>query len=78
MSCHDRMYIFIQLMYNINDHLANRSIFVGCLMFSLACTTPSPPRPKMPFTYDVYVNCGKLLSKGYHGFSGGGGGGGSI
>ena len=55
MVYHDRAYIFIQLMYNKNDHLAKQSIFVRCLMSSLASTTPSPLRPKTPFTYVVYV-----------------------
>ena len=53
MVYHDRVYIFIQLMYNKNDHLAKQSIFVRCLMSSLAFTTPFPPRPKTPFTYVV-------------------------
>ena len=43
MVYHDRADIFIQLMYNENDHLAKQSIFVRCLMSSLASTTPSPP-----------------------------------
>ena len=53
MVYHDRVYIFIQLMYNKNDHLARQSIFVRCLMSYLASTTPFPPRPKTPFTYVV-------------------------
>ena len=44
----DRVYIFIQLMYNKNDHLAKQSIFVRCLMSSLASTTPSPLDPRHP------------------------------
>ena len=74
MVYHDRVYIFIQLMYNKNDHLANQSTFVRCLMSSLASTTPFPPRPKMPFTYVVYVYSDKSLSKGHLGSRGGGGG----
>ena len=35
MVYHDRVYIFIQLMYNNNEHLAKQSIFVRCLMSSL-------------------------------------------
>ena len=73
MVYHDRIYIFfIQLMYNKNDNLAKQSIFVRCLMTSLASTTPFPPRPKMPFTYVVYVYSGMPLSKGHHGSRGGG------
>ena len=35
--------LFIQLMYNKNDHLAKWSIFVRYLMSSFAYITPSPP-----------------------------------
>ena len=55
MVYHDKVYIFIQLMYNRNNHLAKQSIFVRCLMSSVASTTPFPPRPKTPFTYIVFV-----------------------
>ena len=72
MVYHDRVYIFIQLMYNKNDHLAKQSTFVRCLMSSLASTTPSPPRPKTPFTYVVYVYSDMSLSKGHLGSRGGG------
>ena len=65
MVYHDRVYIFIQLMYNKNDHLAKHSIFVRCLMSSLASTTAFPPRPKTPFTYVVYVHSDMSLSKGH-------------
>ena len=34
--------LFIQLMYNKNDHLAKWSIFVRYLMSSFAYTTPFP------------------------------------
>ena len=44
-SYHDRFCIFIQLMYNINHHLAKWSIFIRCVVCSLACTTPPPPPP---------------------------------
>ena len=47
MVYHDRVYTFIQLMYNKNDHLARQSIFVRCLMSSLTSTTPSPPPPPL-------------------------------
>ena len=63
-------------MYNKNDHLAKQPIFVGCLMSSLASTTPFPPRHKTPFTYVVYVYSDMSLSKGYLGSRAGGGGGG--
>ena len=67
MVYHDRVYIFIQLVYNKNDHLAKQSIFVRCVMSSLASTTPFPPRPKTAFTfctYVVYVYSDMSLSKG--------------
>ena len=48
-------------MYNKNDHLAKQSIFVRCLMSSLASTTPSPPRldPRRPLhmLYMLIVTC---------------------
>ena len=47
--------LFIQLMYNKNDHLASGLFFVRYLMSSFAYTTPFPPRPKTPFTYDMYL-----------------------
>ena len=70
MVYHDRVYIFIQLLYNKNEHLAKQSIFVRCLMSSLASTNPFPPRPKTPFTYVVYVYSDMSLPKGYLGFRG--------
>ena len=73
MVYHDRVYIFIQLMYNKNDHLAKQSIFVRCLMSSLASITPFPPRHKTAFTYVVYVCSDMSLSKAYLGSRGGGG-----
>ena len=52
--------LFIQLMYNKNDHLAKWSIFVRYSMSSFAYTNPSPPppptRPKTPFTYVIYLH----------------------
>ena len=46
MVYHDKVYIFIQLMYNKNDHLAKKSIFVRC---SLASTIPPPHlEPRRP------------------------------
>ena len=53
---HDRVCIFIQLMYNKNDHLAKQSIFVRCLMSSLASTPPPPPPPLVQFENMVFVN----------------------
>ena len=67
----DRVYIFIQLMYNKNDHLTKKSIFVRCLMSSFASTTHFLPRPKTPFTYVVYVYSDMSLSKGHLGSRGG-------
>ena len=41
--------LFIQLMYNKNDHLAKWSIFVRYLMSSFAYTIPFPPLdPRRP------------------------------
>ena len=40
--------LFIQLMYNKNDHLAKWSIFVRYLMSSFAYTIPFPPPPIDP------------------------------
>ena len=65
MVYHDRVYIFIQLMYNKKDHFAKQSNFVRCLMSSLASTTSFPSRPKTPFTYVVYVYSDMSLSKGH-------------
>ena len=48
MVYHDTVYIFIQLMYNKNDQLAKQSIFVRCLMSSLASTAPPPLDPRRP------------------------------
>ena len=70
MVYHDRVYIIIQLMYNKNDHLAKQSIFVRCLMSSLASITPFPPKPKTPFTYVVYVYSDMSFSKGHLGSRG--------
>ena len=67
---HYRVYIFVQLIYNKNVHLAKQSIFVRCLMSSLASTTPPPPRPKTPFTYVVSVYSDMSLSKGHLGLGG--------
>ena len=71
MVYHDRVYIFIQLMYNKKDHLAKQSIFVRYLMSSLASTAPPPPRPKTPITYVLYVYSDMSLSKGHLGSMGG-------
>ena len=58
-------------MYNKNDHLAKQSIFVRCLMSSLASTTPFPPRLNAPFTDVVYIYSDMSLSKGHIGSWGG-------
>ena len=57
--------LFIQLMYNKNDHLAKWSIFVRYLMSSFAYTTLSPPPldPRCPL-HMLYIciatfNCPK-------------------
>ena len=57
--------LFIQLMYNKNDHLAKWSIFVRYLMSSFAytCTIPSPLDPRRPlhmlYICIVAFNCPK-------------------
>ena len=53
----DRVYVFIQLMYNKNDHLAKQSIFVRCFMSSLASTTPFPSRPPLHMLYMLIATC---------------------
>ena len=62
-------------MYNKNDHLAKQSIFVRCLMSSLASTTPSPLDPRRPLhmLYMFIATC--HCPKGIFGLWGGGGGG---
>ena len=71
MVYYDRVYIFIQLMYKKNDHLANQSIFVRCLMSSLASTTPSPldPRRSLHMFYMFIATC--HCPKGILGLGGG-------
>ena len=71
MVYHDRVYIFIQLMYNKNDHLAKQSIFVRCLS-SLASATPSPLDPRRPLhmLYMFIATC--HYPKGILGLGGGG------
>ena len=68
--------LFIQLMYNKNDHLAKWSIFVRYLMFSFAYITLSPQDPRrhlhMLYICIATFNC----PKGILGRGGGGGGGG--
>ena len=70
--------LFIQLMYNKNDHLAKWSIFVRYLMSSFAYTTPFPLDPRRPlhmlFICKATFNC----PKGILGLGGGVGGGGKA
>ena len=47
--------LFIQLMYNKTTILQSGLFFVRYLMSSFAYTTLSPPRPKTPFTYVMYL-----------------------
>ena len=63
--------LFIQLMYNKNDHLAKWSIFcqIFDVFFRLYNPFP-PPRPKTPFTYVIYLYSDILLSKGHLGSRG--------
>ena len=65
-------YIFIQLMYYKNDHLAKQSIFVRCLMSSLASTTTPTLDPRRPLHmfYIIITTC--HCPKGYLGSRGGG------
>ena len=65
--------LFIQMMYNKNDHLAKWSIYVRYLMSSFAYTTPSPPLdPRRPL-HMLYIciatfNCPKgILGLGWGG-----------
>ena len=71
MVYYDRVYISIQLMYNKNDHLAKQSIFVRCLISSLASTTPSPLDPRRPlhmlYMFIATSHCQKgILGLGGH------------
>ena len=61
MVYHDRVYIFIQLMYNKNDHLAKQSIFVRYLTSSFASTTPFPLDQRRPLhmLYMFIATCPK-------------------
>ena len=72
MVYHDRVYIFIQLVYNKNDHLAKQSIFGRCLMSSLASTTLPPLDPIRPLhmLYMFIARC--HCPKGILGLGGGG------
>ena len=47
----------LQLMPNIqyNDHFVKRFTFVSCVKACFACTTLFHSRPKMLYTYGVYV-----------------------
>ena len=56
MVYHDRVYIFIQLMYNKKDHLAKQSIFVRYLMSSLASTAPPPPLDPRRLLHMFYMS----------------------
>ena len=59
MVYHDRVYIFIQLMYNKNDHLAKRSIFVRCSMsfWLLQPLSPLDPRRPLHMLYIFIATC---------------------
>ena len=48
-------YIFIQMICNKNEHLVKWSIFVNCLMSSLAYPTPFRTRPNID--YHLYMLC---------------------
>ena len=69
--------LFIQLMYNKNDHLAKWSIFVRYFMSSFAYTTPFPPPPLDPrrHLHMLYICIATFYCpKGILGLGGGGGG----
>ena len=51
---HARVYIFIQLMYNKNDHLAKRYIFIRCLILLWLVQPLPPPDPRRPL-YILYM-----------------------
>ena len=66
--------LFIQLMYNKNDHLAKLSIFCQIFYVFFRLYTPSPLDPRLPL-HMLYIciapfNC----PKGIFGLGGGGGG----
>ena len=70
MVYHDRVYIFIQLVYNKNYHLSKQFIFCQIFDVFFGFYNPFPPRPKTPFTYVVYVYSDISLSKGHLGSGG--------
>ena len=72
MVYHDRVYTFIQLIYNKYDHLVEQSIFVTRLMSSLASTTHPPLDPRRPLhmLYMFIATC--YCPKGILGLGGGG------
>ena len=67
--------LFIQLMYNKNDHLEKWSIFcqIFDVFFRLYIPFPPPPRPKTPLTYVIYFIATFNCPKGILGLGGGGG-----
>ena len=65
--------LFIQLMYNKNDHLAKWYFFVRYLMSSFANTTPSPPPldPRRPLNMFYICIATFNCPKGILGLGGG-------
>ena len=70
MVYHDRVY-FYTVDVQKNDHLEKQSIFVRCLMFSLASTTPFSLDPRHPLhmLYMLIATC--HYTKGILGLGGG-------
>ena len=63
--------LFIQLMYNKNDHLAKCSIFCQIFDVFFRLYNPfAPPRPKTPFAYVIYLYSDIYVSKGHLGSRG--------
>ena len=60
MVYYDRVFIFIQLMYNKNDHLAKQSVFDICLMsffWLLQPLFPLDPRRPLHMLYMFIETC---------------------
>ena len=69
----ESVYLFIQLMYNKIHHLAKWSIFIRCLMYIMACTTPFPQDPRRPLHMLYMFIATYHCPKGILGLGAGGG-----
>ena len=73
MVYHDRVYIFIQLMYNKNDYLAKQSIFCQMFVVFFGFYNPSPPPDPRRSVHMLYMFIATWhCPKGILGLRGGG------